>query len=241
MIGLVLAAGAGRRLRPLTDDLPKALVPVAGRTVLESTLSNFAEVGLTDVVVVVGYCADAIERRVPELERRTGVAIELVHNDHAEDRNNAYSLWCARAWLARGVVLANGDTLHPSSVETLLLGASRTHLTLAVDTVKSLGDEEMKVQADADGRIRQISKRLPWDATGEYIGVCAVPPTFGDVLADALERTWSTDAQRWYEDAFQLLADEGQRIESVDIGDVDWVEIDDHVDLAKAEALACRS
>lgn len=241
MIGLVLAAGRGSRLRPLTDELPKALVPVAGRTVLESTLANFAQVGMTDVVIVVGYRAEAIERLVPALECSTGVAVELVHNDHAEDRNNAYSLWCAREWLAKGVVLANGDTLHPASVETELLAAERHHLTLALDTVKALGHEEMKVEADADGRIRRVSKRLPSSATGEYIGVCAIPAACGDVLADALERTWSADAQRWYEDAFQLMADEGERIESVDIGDVAWVEIDDHADLAKAEALACRS
>jgi len=241
VLGLVLAAGAGRRLRPHTDELPKALVPVNGRTVLESTLANFAAVGIRDVVVVVGYRAEAIESRVDELQRATGVAIELVHNDHAEDRNNAYSLWCARTWLAKGVLLANGDTLHPSSVETDLLAEDRTSLTLAIDTVKSLGDEEMKVRADADGRIVQISKQLPWDVTGEYIGVCSIPASCGDLLADALERTWSADHQRWYEDAFQLLADEGERIDSVAIGDVAWVEIDDHADLAKAKALACRS
>src|SRR5689334_18664292 len=82
VIGLVLAAGAGRRLRPYTDDLPKALVPIGGgMTVLESTLRNFADVGLTDAVIVVGYCADAIERRVDELHATTGVALHLVHND----------------------------------------------------------------------------------------------------------------------------------------------------------------
>src|SRR3954463_7254284 len=108
MIGLVLAAGAGRRLRPFTDALPKALVPVDGdTTILDISLRNLAAARLTDVVVVVGYCAwavaaregacaGAVEARQADLERRYGVQLTLVHNDKAEEWNNAYSLWLAR-------------------------------------------------------------------------------------------------------------------------------------------------
>lgn len=241
MIGVILAAGAGRRLRPLTDELPKALVPLGGgRTVLRSTLHNLAEVGLRRAAVVVGYRAHAIERLVPELERETGVTLELVHNDHPEDRNNAYSLWCAREHLDQGVVLANGDTLHPASVENDLLTTAGGDICLAVDTVKQLGDEEMKVVVD-DGAVRSISKSLPWSSTGEYIGVSLIPRGAGALLVDALERTWRADPQRYYEDAFQLLVDEGARLAAVPIGAIDWVEIDDHRDLARAEGMACLS
>jgi len=241
--GLVLAAGAGRRLRPHTDELPKTLVPLgAGRTVLGSTLRNFAEVGIEHAVIVVGCLAGAIEQRVPELESETGLAISLVHNDHAEDRNNAYSLWCARELLQRtDVLLANGDTLHPASVQRALLGASCGQLTLAVDRHKQLGAEEMKVRLDPSGRLVRISKGLPHDVEGEYIGVAHLPASRSAELVDALERTWAADVQRYYEDAFQLLADEGEPIAAVEIGAVDWIEIDDLVDLARAEVLACRS
>jgi choline kinase len=241
--GLVLAAGAGRRLRPHTDELPKTLVPLgAGRTVLGSTLRNFAEVGIEEAVIIVGCLADAIERRVPQLEEDTGLAITLVHNDHAEDRNNAYSLWCARELLQRtDVLLANGDTLHPHSVQRALLDAPTGRLTLAVDRHKQLGSEEMKVRVDPGGCLESISKGLPFDADGEYIGVALLPASRGAVLVDALERTWTADEQRYYEDAFQLLADEGERIATVGIGAVDWIEIDDLVDLARAEVLACQS
>ena len=124
MIGMVLAAGAGRRLRPYTDTLPKALVPVDGdTTILDIALRNLAAVELTDVVIVVGYAAGAVEERQAALEQRHGVTLTLVHNDKAEEWNNAYSLWLARDHFAEGALLVNGDTVHPVSVEETLLGA----------------------------------------------------------------------------------------------------------------------
>ncbi|MGO4422773.1 sugar phosphate nucleotidyltransferase, partial [Streptomyces sp. MCAF7] len=94
MIGLVLAAGAGRRLRPYTDTLPKALVPVDGdTTVLDLTLGNFAEVGLTEVAIVVGYRKEAVYERKEALEAKYGLKLTLIDNDKAEEWNNAYSLW----------------------------------------------------------------------------------------------------------------------------------------------------
>ena len=92
MLGMILAAGAGRRLRPYTDTLPKALVPVDGdTTIMDIALQNLASVGLTDVVVIVGYRSEAVEERREALERRHGVKITTVFNDKAEEWNNAYS------------------------------------------------------------------------------------------------------------------------------------------------------
>ena len=122
MIGMVLAAGAGRRLRPYTDTLPKALVPVDGdTTILDIALRNLAAVDLREVVVVVGYAAGAVEERRGGLEQRHGVTLTLVHNDKAEIWNNAYSMWVARDHMTDGVLMVNGDTVHPVSVEETLL------------------------------------------------------------------------------------------------------------------------
>src|SRR6266542_251879 len=147
---MVLAAGAGRRLAPWTDTLPKTLVPVDGdRTILDVSLANFAAVGLTDVVVVTGYAAERVSERQADLEERHGVRLELVFNDRAEEWNNAYSLWVARRHFARGVVLVNGDTIAPVSVTERLLDAEGdAGIVLALDDEKALGDEEMKVHLD---------------------------------------------------------------------------------------------
>ncbi|MGW6460187.1 phosphocholine cytidylyltransferase family protein [Streptomyces sp. NPDC055078] len=248
MIGLVLAAGAGRRLRPYTDTLPKALVPLedgdGARTVLDLTLANFAEIGLTEAAIVVGYRKEAVYERQAALEAAYGIQLTLVENDKAEEWNNAYSLWCARDVLKRGVILANGDTVHPVSVERTLLDArgGGRKIILALDTAKRLADEEMKVITE-DGRgARRITKLMdPATATGEYIGVTLIEPEAAGDLADALKTTFERDPDLYYEDGYQELIGRGFTIDVAPIGDgVAWVEIDNHDDLAKGREIACQ-
>lgn len=248
MIGLVLAAGAGRRLRPLTDTLPKTLLVVNGSTtILDLALRNLAAVGLTEVAVVVGYAAEAVRSRQAELERRHRVRLALIGNDRAEDWNNAYSLWLAREHFAAGALLVNGDTVHPASVEQTLLqayqaGPDSADLLLAVDDHKKLADEEMKVQFDPTGQLVAIHKRLdPDTAHGEYIGVALIQPAAAAGLAEALAATWQRDPGLYYEDGFQVYADRGGRVRGAPIGDVAWVEVDNHADLARAKELTCHS
>jgi choline kinase len=240
MIGMVLAAGAGRRLRPYTDTLPKALVPVDGETtILDIALGNLAAVGLTDVVIVVGYQAGAVEERRAALERRYGVGIRLVHNDRAEEWNNAYSMWLARDHFAEGVLMVNGDTVHPVSVEETLLDNRGPDVLLAVDDVKRLADEEMKVILGPDGHLERITKLMdPASANGEYIGATLLEPSAAEPLADALKATWERDPDLYYEDGYQELVDRGGKIAVAPIGVVDWVEVDDHRDLEKARRIA---
>jgi choline kinase len=244
VIGMVLAAGAGRRLQPWTETVPKTLVPVDGdRTILDVSLSNFAKVGLTDVVLVVGYKADAVRDRRAALEDEHGVNLELVFNDKAEEWNNAYSLWCARDHFERGIVMVNGDTIAPVSVTESLLDARGRgdDLVIALDDVQELGDEQMKVQLSDDRLLTRITKRMdPTTAVGEYIGLTLIEPHSAGALADSLKATYERDPQLYYEDGFQELADRGGRVGVAPIGVVEWVEVDDHADLARAREVACR-
>lgn len=242
MIGMVLAAGAGSRLGEATASLPKTLLPVDGeRTILDVALANFRRVGLERAAIVVGFAAERIEERVPALERRYDLSLELVHNPKALEWNNVYSLWCARELFAEGVLLANGDTVHPPSVQERLLAARGPQLVLAVDQAKPLGAEEMKVHVAPDGRLERINKAIdPATADGEYIGVTLIEPAGAQPLAEALEATWRRDPSLYYEDGFQELANRGGHVGIAPIGEVEWVEVDDHADLARARDVACR-
>lgn len=242
MIGMVLAAGQGQRLRPLTVDLPKTLLPVAGEeTVLDIALRNLRAVGLEEVVIVTGFAAERIEERVADLEERFGLRISLVYNDRAEEWNNAYSLWMARERFADGVLLVNGDTVHPVSVEKTLLSSRGADILLALDDVKPLAEEEMKVLVSPDGRLERIHKQLdPGTAHGEYLGLTLIESAAADGLADALEATWRRDPSLYYEDGFQEYAKRGGHVGVAPIGEIEWIEIDNHDDLARAREIACR-
>jgi len=242
MIGLVLAAGAGRRLRPYTDTLPKALVPVDGdTTIMDISLRNLAAAGLTDVTIVVGYRANAVEERKDAFEQKYGVKITLVYNDKAEEWNNAYSLWLARDHFAAGMLMVNGDTVHPVGVEHTLLAQRGPSILLAIDNVKKLADEEMKTVFGADGRLTKITKLMdPADAFGEYIGANIIEGSAAAALADALKATWERNPDLYYEDGFQEYANRGGEVRAATIGEVEWVEVDNHDDLAKARDIACR-
>jgi choline kinase len=249
---MVLAAGAGRRLRPDTDGLPKALLPVDGeRTILDIALRNLSEVGLSEIVVVVGYAAERVYDRRPALEEKYSVRLTLVDNDRAEEWNNAYSLWLARSHFGEGVLLVNGDTVHPVSVERTLLAVDSAvgsgvggpaDIVLAVDSVKKLADEEMKVTLRGqDGTLARITKNMdPADAYAEYIGATLIRPAAAEPLAAALEATWRRDPSLYYEDGYAEYVARGLPIGVAPIGTVDWVEVDNHDDLRRAREIAVR-
>ena len=241
MIGMVLAAGAGRRLGTLTADLPKTLLPISEkRTILENTLANLQRVGITDVLVITGFAADRITELVPALSEQYGMRLELLHNDRAEEWNNAYSLWLARDAFRQPVLLVNGDTVNPVAVQRALLSARGPGIVLAVDTVKALAEEEMKVALKPDGSLARINKAVePSIAAGEYIGLTLIEPAAGPALAEVLERTWRRDPQLYYEDGYQEFVDSGGRVEVAPIGEVDWVEVDNVADLQRARGMAC--
>lgn len=238
MRGIVLAAGGGVRLRPLTDELPKTLLPVTddGRSILELAVANLSEVGIDRIAVVTGHAAHAIEALAPELEQRYGVELELRYNDRFDVWNNAYSVWLVRDVIAEGALLVNGDTVHPVDVERRLLDArGQAPVLIAVDDDKTLGEEEMKVHLD-DGRLTRITKLMdPATAHGEYIGVTLFEAAAAEPLAAALQATFERDPGLYYEDGYQEHADRGGEVRAVPIGAaVAWVEVDDHADLARA-------
>jgi choline kinase len=99
----------------------------------------------------------------------------------------------------------------------------------------------MKVHITAEGYLDRINKALdPATAQGEYIGVTLIEPAAADGLAGALQATFERDPQLYYEDGFQEFADRGGRVGIAPIGVVEWVEVDDPRDLARAREVACR-
>jgi choline kinase len=253
MRACILAAGIGQRLRPLTDDKPKALVEVDGKSFLDRLIAQLAAVGVKELVVATGWREDAVERALA----RSPIPWKLRRNDRFDTTQNSVSLHaCADALFADGpqdVFKLDGDVIVDVEVFRRLLQKQRetgAHLVAAIDPHRDvpLGAEEMKVtvaKAEAD-RITAFGKHLdPKASAGESIGVelisaAGLSPIF-DALG-ALVTAGTTDL--YYEDVYdRLLSTHGGPLDAraVDVGDLPWTEVDTADDLARAGAIARRT
>lgn len=236
MRAIILAAGRGSRLAPLTDDRPKPLVDVLGRSLLLRTIDRLREVGIDDraVVIVTGYRADMIEA----VMRRQGLRCELVANPRWHDWNNFYSLLVAREAL-RGEPFFqfDGDVVFDGRVLPRMLAGPGT--SLAVEMQSNMGPEPMKVVVGPDGALAELSKTLdPTRAIGEYVGITRIDAAVGELLFADLERFEAEGlTHEYYDHSYHRLARSGRaRFGIVDVSDCQALEVDDLADLERAEA-----
>jgi choline kinase len=226
---VVLAAGIGRRLQPLTEGTPKTLLTVNDRPILGHILEALVATGYRRVTVVTGYKADQVRKFCSQYDQ---LSFEFVHSETFEETNNSYSLWLAREHLQQGFTLINSDTLFPAAC----LGRLREHngSALVVDATTQLSAEAMKVDIE-NNRIRAISKDLD-QAQGEYIGLCKFGPEDATALVYVLDDLVEHDrTNEWYETAFDRLAPD-RSLRVVEVRD-DWIEIDDREDLRTGQQL----
>lgn len=249
---VVLAAGRGSRLTEAGAALPKWLLPVDGTPIAHMHLAALrADPSVwTRLVVVTGHRSDAFDER--ELSALAGRECELVFNADYAAVNNWLSLGLALDHLAASgwegpVCVLNSDlVVPPEPIHAVLRAAAAGSGTLlATDTRGPLSDEAMKVAIAADGRsVVDIGKgRLRGPPGGEYIGLSILA---GDDVRTlrAILAGFADDPARhdeWYEAAYREAMDAGVPFFAFDIGDADWVEIDDERDLARAIEIAGRS
>lgn len=234
-VGVILAAGLGSRLRPLTDTTPKCLLDVGGATLLERQLRRLAAAGVRRSVVVVGYLADHIAAHLKRVPPPLEVA--LAENPVYATTGNCLSVLAARPQVGdAGILIIDGDVVLTGDALSRLL-ADPAPCSVLLDRETPLGEEEMKAQLDGGGRIVQLSKKLPpATCAGESIGVNRVGGEGLRLLWEELLAMQRGDAQGYYEDAFQKLIDRGTEFRTVPIGHDEWTEIDDLADLEDARA-----
>jgi len=238
MKGVILAAGIGSRLRPLTDTVPKCLLDVGGKTILGRALEGLSANGIADVVIVTGYreqqIRDFVETRYPHL------SVKFLWNERFASTNNSYSLWMTRnKFRDTEMLLMDSDIVFDPLVIGLLTGSGHANC-LAIASGVSLGDEEIKVRVDETGAIAEISKEVPpLKALGESIGIEKFDAVFLGRLFPVLDRMIRQEGKvnLFYEAAFQEVIDGGQRLFPVDVGGLHSLEIDTAEDLARARSL----
>ena len=235
MKGIVLSAGQGRRLLPLTKDLPKCLLRIGGCTVLEWQLRMLAAAGVDRVVVVVGFGAEAVDRQLPDITPR-GMQVRTLLNRLYDRADNIVSCAVAAPEMDEDFLLLNGDTLADPVIIRRLLSSSETPVAMAIARKDAYDADDMKVCCDG-AKVRRVGKDLGPDEThGEAIGFSLYrgqgPGLFTEALSEVLRDPEAT--RRWYLSAVDLLAGRGY-VYTVAIGRARWAEIDYPQDLSRAQ------
>ena len=225
MIGVILAAGMAKRLRPLTDTKPKCLLKVGDRTLLERTIDAMAATGITELVVVTGYRGEMIREWI-NTHRQT-LKWTFIDNADYVHNNNIYSLWMAGE-VVRGkdFLLMDSDIFcDPAAVVRI---AQEPESALAVNR-HECGEEEMKVVVDGDMRITEISKTCrPEDAMGESVGIEKIAADYSEALYKELDQMIIEEKliDIFYERAFERLIPQGHTFRVVDTSSYYSYEID---------------
>ncbi len=232
MKALILAAGLGTRLAPITDNCPKSLVPVNGKPILIKQIENLYENGITDITIVSGYKAEILESRVKELYPE----INIINSVDYATTNNMYSAYMAKDALADSeFLMMNADVFYDASVITALLKCDAPNAI--VTDIGYYLEESMKV-VEENGRLVRISKAITEkEALGASIDVYKFSKeggaAFFNKCAEYIED--KKELKMWSEVALNdiLLDIEFKACPLVGR----WLEIDNHDDLHAAEKL----
>ncbi|HEX5867787.1 MAG TPA: phosphocholine cytidylyltransferase family protein [Beijerinckiaceae bacterium] len=234
---ILLSAGKGSRLLPLTAERPKCLIELSGKSLLEWQLDALAEAGIREVVVVTGFRDDLVDEVAA---RRDGV--RTLFNPFYHVADNLGSVWMARAELDSDTLLLNGDTLVSPALLATVLAARTGPVAVTVDEKESYDSDDMKVLRDGD-RLLRIGKALePGQFNAESIGLLAFrgdgPRLFADQVDRMMRRPDGT--RRWYLRAIDALASAGADVRTVSIRGEEWQEVDFPEDVEAARALTAR-
>jgi choline kinase len=233
-VAVILAAGVGSRLRPLTDDRPKALVDIGGETIIGRATRILIAHGVRELIVATGYRQDALERALSG----TPVPLSYRTNPEYETTQNSVSLaLCADAVAGRAFYKLDGDVVFQPDL-LARLDAVDANLVIALDRGRRLDDEAMKARVDG-ARVVELSKQVPARAAaGESIGIERLDESASTHVFAALARTIHGGRRDlYYESVYNDAIEEGLSASFADVSDLPWSEVDTIEDLENAKAI----
>ncbi|MBR1541173.1 MAG: phosphocholine cytidylyltransferase family protein [Bacteroidaceae bacterium] len=236
MIGVILAAGMAKRLRPLTDDRPKCLLKVGDRTLLQRTVDAVIAAGISELVVVTGYkeqmIRDFLSEHYPSLD------IHFINNQDYAHNNNIFSLWLTRPFTeGKDFLMLDSDILFDPAILPALLKEKGSVLAL---NRHELGEEEIKVIVDESCLVKEISKVCDISmAVGESVGIEKIAASFSSALFKELQQMIEKEGlvDVFYERAFERLIPQGYTFRIVDTTDFFSIELDTVEDFENAKRL----
>lgn len=236
---VILSAGQGSRLLPMTAEVPKCLLELSGRSMLEWQLQGLSAAGVREAVVVTGFRTELVERNLQGLAPPR-MRVRALFNPFFQVADNLASCWMARGELDGPSLILNGDTLFEPEIARRLLDAPDAPITLTIDRKPGYDEDDMKVTTAGD-RLSAIGKKLPLpEVNGESIGFVRFDADGAAAFVGELERAMRTPdgARLWYLSAINRLAQAGKDVRVVSIEGLSWGELDYPADLVRCRAIA---
>jgi len=234
---IILAAGKGSRIKAVSGDTPKSLLPLGDSTLIGSSLRSLWAEGIRDIVVVTGFKRDKVSQYVRE---NWSGNVEFVFNPHFDTTNVLYSFWLGMPYLGdTDFVFLHADTVFEQQVlHQLLQHQSDDPIAFAVDH-HECEEEEMKVKIK-DGKVVQVTKQMDAKTCdGEFLGLAVVRGAQETIRREA-EILFEEEAfQSFFEMAVDRLISVGDLTVSYeDVSGMQWREVDFEEDYEAARAMA---
>jgi choline kinase len=234
MKAIILSAGQGKRLLPLTAERPKCAVIIHGKPMIEWQIDELIKCGVEDICVVLGYKAEKVEKLLDERYGRG--CIRTLFNPFSSVADNLGTCWIAREEMSEDFILLNGDTLFRAPVLERLLGSAPHPITVTIDRKSRYDADDMKVILDGE-RLVRIGKDLPLDRVhAESIGMLLFRGEGPDLFRRSVEEVLRnpTALKRWYLSVIDELA-QRKPVWTCCIEGLAWWEVDCPSDLKHAE------
>ena len=241
MKGLILSAGMGTRLDPLTRTCPKCMVHVAGRPMMEYQLDALSRAGIDRCTIVIGYMAESVRGYFGAKYR--SVRLDYVENTNYAETNNLYSFWLAKPHLDDDVLLLEGDLVFDDNLVRQLANADEENVAI-VDRFQPHMDGTVILANGgfAKSMVLKVDQGIRFDY-GQALKTVNMYRLSRDTLAEtilpemeAFLENGQTD--QYYEAAFAKLIETGQmKMAVINTGRYRWSEIDTMEDLRDAEKM----
>ncbi|WP_076072906.1 sugar phosphate nucleotidyltransferase [Sphingomonas montana] len=234
---ILLSAGQGSRMLPLTAEQPKCLIDFSGRTLIEWQIEMLARGGVKRIDVVTGFKEHMVEAVLARIDDPR-VTITTHFNPFFKIADNLGSCWIAREAMAGDFLILNGDTLVSEAIVKRVLAGTDWPIAVTIDVKPEYDSDDMKV-ARQDDRLVRIGKTLTAEqANAESIGFLAFRGEGSAMFREAVRAAMRTPegVQHWYLKVIDQLATTG-KVGTVEIAGLEWAEVDFLTDIEVARAL----
>ena len=236
MKAIILAAGVGSRIRPLTDNCPKSLLKIGDKTILEMMITHLQDCDIDEIIFVTGYLENKIKEYVEK--NFPNIKAHFVLNKKYAETNTGFSLLLTKELVQDSdFIKFDADVVFDQEILKKLI-ACQYENALCIDKNIHLDAEEIKVIIDDENKILKASKTVdPKKAVGESIGIEKIGKNTAKILFKELEEMMKDEKnhQEYYEAAYERLIEKGINFHALDITGSKWVEIDTKEDFDLAE------